>query len=164
MCLTRLKERVSSTEFYSVGILNKYILKIHKKSNDGSGKANAFESGNEEDFIIGVVYKIDKLEKTDLDKFEALGKGYNEKIVQIKLEDGSIINAQMYFADSNYIDDNLIQYDWYKNYIVTAAKENNFQESYVAFLESLPSKKDLNEKRRIKEENILNLHNEKTSR
>jgi hypothetical protein len=34
------------------------MLKFHKRSKDGSGKCNAFRTGSQADYVIGVVFEV----------------------------------------------------------------------------------------------------------
>ena len=83
MSSKRLNARIKATK-YANGKLLKHKLKFHKISKDGSGKCDAFETGDSNDFVLGVVYEIDKNDLEQLDRFEAKGKGYERKEVDRK--------------------------------------------------------------------------------
>ena len=52
-------------------------LEFHKVGRDGSAKCDAFETGNPDDSVIGVVFDIHTAEKNYLDQAEGLGVGYD---------------------------------------------------------------------------------------
>jgi gamma-glutamylcyclotransferase (GGCT)/AIG2-like uncharacterized protein YtfP len=78
MSSRRLKNRVESANVISTGILEKYKLKFHKISEDGSGKCDAFFTDNPTDNIYGVIYSINEKDLDKLDIFEARGHGYEK--------------------------------------------------------------------------------------
>ena len=49
----RLKERVGFFERCGAAYLSGYTLRFHKKSKDGSGKCDAFYTGNPNDVVWG---------------------------------------------------------------------------------------------------------------
>lgn len=66
MCTGRLtaKERCPSGISKCVAKLSGHVLKFHKLSKkDCSGKADAYETGNENDVVWGVVFSIDDSEE-----------------------------------------------------------------------------------------------------
>ena len=138
MCTNRLRERAPSCNFVAVGAVPRYILKFHKKSKDGSGKCNAYYTGNEQDTIIGAIFDIDPADKRKLENAEGLGSGYHEKEVKVYYKQGNI-KAFMYEADDWAIDDSLQPYTWYKDFVVQGAKEHNLPEDYIKELEAVPS-------------------------
>lgn len=129
MSSKRLKDRVPSASFVTIATLYKHDLRFHKKSKDGSGKCDAHETGNNEHSVIGVVFDISESEKPELDRKEGLGYGYAEKIVELTVHSGKVVEASTYYATN--IDPELNPYHWYKHHVVTGAKENGLPEGYV---------------------------------
>ena len=78
----------------------------------------------------GVVYEIDEKEKRNLDRKEGLGYGYNEMEVVLESDQGAV-TALMYVADSDYIDDTLKPYSWYKQLVLDGARQHGLPESYI---------------------------------
>ncbi len=77
MSIKRLLDRVPSAKKVGVGILEKHELKFHKISNkDGSAKCDAYETGNPMHKLYGVVFHISEQGKSELDRKEGLGYGY----------------------------------------------------------------------------------------
>lgn len=149
MSLKRLKDRVPSSVKLCNAFIEKYSLRIHKTSKDGSSKANILFTGNESDIVWGVIFEINKEEKKALDRAEGLGYGYNEKELIFTNEIGEQIKAIAYIADEKAIDDSLLPYHWYKNFITTGANENNLPKNYLLELKAIESIED-NDKERNK--------------
>src|SRR2546426_5243143 len=85
MSTDRLKSRgVSSAKFFRVAELANHALRFHKRSvKDGSGKANAYFTGNPSDTVRGVIFEIDRAEKTLLDRAEGIGHGYTDTEITV---------------------------------------------------------------------------------
>jgi len=147
LCFTRIHDRIGSVKYISIGRLLYHQLKIHKRSTDGSAKADAFETGNKSDFVLGVVYDIDPSEKQTLDRFEGLGAGYDEKEVSIILNSQELVTAQMYCANKSFIDSSLRPFSWYLKYIIIGATDYGFPDEYIKQLKSISSIADSNKKR-----------------
>ena len=149
MSVTRLEKRLSRVHQIGVYSLAKHDLRFHKISTDGSGKCDAYYTGNVSDLVIGILYEIDELEKPILDKIESLGYGYNEKKVLLTNEQGNLERAITYYAIR--IDASLLPYSWYKQHVLLGAREAYFPEYYINQIEAVAAKKDLNKKRKFKE-------------
>ena len=154
MLLSRITERVNSYKKICIGYLPHYALRFHKISKDGSGKANAFFTGNDEDNVWGVIGEISMADKKELDKFEGLGKGYNEDKVMIETENGRII-ATIYVADTQHIDTSILPYDWYKDLVLQGCVENQLPTGYIEFVRNLPNIKDVDNQRQQKHQKLL---------
>lgn len=127
--------------------------KVSKK--DGSAKANIIQTDNLADLVWGVLFTIDNDQKRLLDKAEGLGKGYNEDTLTFFDETNYSYTAQVYLADSNFIDNTLLPYDWYKEFIVSGAIQNKLPAEYIAQLQSISCVRDHDEERRMKNYSIL---------
>lgn len=130
--LQRLLLRVSSARTHFVASLKGYDLRFHKLGQDGSGKANAFYTGEESDVLHGVVYKMHGEHKPLLNRFEG---GYETR--QIELHDGEqFIDAFIYIAPNHPVDDTLMPYDWYQAYVTEGAKQHQLCQHYIERLKS----------------------------
>jgi gamma-glutamylcyclotransferase len=132
MLSSRITARVESAEYFNVGYVKNYSLKFHKKSRDGSGKANCFFTGKKTDQVQGVIYEVSKEDKGVLDKIEGVGFGYKEIILPIHLNDGRTLKCLLYVADNAYIDDSLKPYKWYWKYVYHGARENFLSVDYFS--------------------------------
>lgn len=129
MSSARLLARVPSACFITTATLIEHELRYHKRSADGSGKCNAFQTGNPNHQVLGVVFEISAAHKPDLDRYEGLGYGYEEKEVTLINSSGQEIIAYSYYATQ--IDHALKPYHWYKHHVMTGARENGLPEFYV---------------------------------
>ena len=144
-----------SAEVVGIARLEKYSICFHKRSwKDGSGKCNAFYTGNTCDEVLGVVYKILRSDKSVLDTYEGLGKGYDVHNISV-LCDKKEHNVFTYIADDTHIDDRLMPFSWYKKYVVYGARHHRLPESYIHSLKSIQAIEDPDLARRERELIIL---------
>lgn len=82
MCTGRLthRRRCPSARPELIAKLSGHKFGFHKISSDGSAKADAEYTGNNEDVVWGVVFSIDGSEEAALDQAEGLGNGYHEDL------------------------------------------------------------------------------------
>lgn len=155
MNLNRLTKRVPSAVKVSNAFLPGHKLVCNKISNDGSAKANILKTDIPAEIVWGALFSINSNEKALLDNAEGLGSGYNEETLTFYNEFNNPYSAQVYIADSKATDNNLLPYDWYKEFIVTGAIQNKLPADYISLLQSIPCIPDSDEKRRIKNYSIL---------
>ena len=155
MNLNRLTKRVPSAVKVCNAFLPGYKLVCNKISKDGSAKANIMKTDNLAELVWGVLFTIDDKEKPLLDKAEGLGKGYNEDKLTFFDDAGNTYTAQVYIADSNSIDNTLLPYDWYKEFIISGAIQNKLPAEYILQLQSITCIRDHDEERRTKNYSIL---------
>ena len=87
-----------------------------------------------------------------MDKAEGVGKGYEEKEVELLLKEESV-RAVTYYATS--VQRGLLPYHWYKAYVIEGAKQNGLPSDYIRTLDSMESVEDPVEGRRNLNESIL---------
>jgi gamma-glutamylcyclotransferase len=107
------------------------------------------------EIVWGVLFNIDSKEKRLLDKAEGLGIGYNEDRLTFIDENNNTHAAQVYIGDSKSLNNDLLPYDWYKEFIVTGAMQNNLPRHYISQLQSISCTTDPDETRRVKNYAIL---------
>ena len=149
MSLSRLRKRTPSAERIGACTLQHHDLRFHKHGADGSGKCDAFQTENSNDFVCGSLFRIDPVEKPALDSAEGLGFGYNEKLVSLTRDTGENVAAFTYYAIK--INDALKPYTWYLQHVVIGAKESNCPSSYVSRIQAIESVEDRNRQREMKE-------------
>jgi hypothetical protein len=132
--------------------LTGYRLNFHKRSVDGSGKADAEYTGDETDFVWGVVFELDPAEKPDLDKAEGLGEGYSEKAIILANPKGKQCSASMYYA--NDIDSALKPYSWYLRFVVEGARQHGLPPDYISQLECVQTLDDADRDRDMQRRRI----------
>lgn len=155
MFTNKLKINAPSASKICNAFIKGYILKCNKKSADQSAKGNIIRTGNEEDVVWGVIWTIDEQDKLTLDLAEGLGQGYIEETLSFLDSENGTHEAQVYIADNSAIADGLHPYDWYKEYIISGAVENNLAQDYIEKLKLIDFIEDTNEERRKKHFEIL---------
>ena len=136
MHTVRMRERVPSASPLGIGQLRGHTLRWHKRSKDRSGKCDAEATKCETDVVWGVVFACRASEKSALDQIEGLGRGCDEKEVEILTETG-VVKASMYCATDK--DPSLQPYHWYKAFVVNGAREHGLPQDYIDHLEAVPS-------------------------
>ena len=157
MSSRRLLSRVPSALKVGTAILSHHELRFHKVSNkDGSAKCDVMETGDQQHNVIGVVFDIPEIEKSNLDLAEGLGSGYEIKDVEVELFNGVVIEAYTYYATS--INPELQPFYWYKQHVLTGALEHGLPEYYVQFIQSISCVDDPDLERHNKELAIYDLN------
>lgn len=129
----RMLARVSTASPVAIGYVEGRQLRFHKRSVDGSAKADAALSPDADDCVWGVVYRLAQDEKRALDRFEFLGIGYDEELVAIETQNGSI-DAWIYVARKESVDDTLKPYSWYCDYVIAGARQHRLPFCYIGKL------------------------------
>ena len=158
-----MRARVSSAIPMTTGDVRRRKLVFHKRSVDGSAKADAAHSDVSTDCVWGVVYRIDRGQKPVLDAHEFLGVGYDELQVDVVANDRllrdppiqSIVKAWMYVARHESIDSTLLPYRWYLDFIVRGARQHRLPADHVACLKNVSAIVDPNEGRRSANRQII---------
>jgi gamma-glutamylcyclotransferase len=140
MSISRLRRRAPGALRLGLCVLRSHDLRFHKESEDGSGKCDAFLTGNATDSVYGSLFEIGLAEKLSLDLVEGLGSGYDEKKVSLINVSGETVDAVTYYARE--IDETLKPYSWYMNHVLMGAYESNCPPGYVARIESIQSMED----------------------
>ncbi len=142
LLLARMHGRAPSAEPVTTVRLPGYALRFHKRGRDGSGKADAFFTGRGQDVVCGVVYELSPADKAALDLAEGLGRDYFEHPVELTGGDGTGFHASVYTASPSMIDGRLVPFSWYKEMVVSGAREHGLPAQYVAALESVEARAD----------------------
>lgn len=137
----RMRARVPSATPIAKGYVPGRRFALHKRSEDGSAKADALFTGRVSDRVWGIVYQLDAAEKPILDEHEFLGVGYDEHVVDVVAEQEEL-SAGMYVARAEAIDGSLLCYSWYKELVVHGAREHSLPADYIAQLQNFASTLD----------------------
>lgn len=152
MLSKRLQERTPSASVITTGHIKNHRLTFNKVSMDGSGKCDIEITNQETDIIYGVLFNIKSSEKPKLDIAEGLGKGYDEKLIEIETTEGTE-KALTYMATKT--EKALQPYHWYKAIVICGAIEHQLPQDYIEWLRTTISKEDFNIERRAKSEAII---------
>jgi cation transport regulator ChaC len=155
MWTARLRTRMPSCKPLGIATLPGHALRFHKRSKDGSGKCNAFGSGNDSS-VIGVLFSFDPAERAKLDKAEGVGSGYEPSMVTVINEKGRRRKVLTYLATHESIDDSLRPYSWYKDLILAGGREHGLPPEYVAeYIQSAEAIEDPDKTRDRKRRAVL---------
>jgi len=148
----RLLERIPRASKHCVATLHQHQLCWHKKGQDLSGKCDVAFTGNPEDTVYGVVYRMTHDEKLELDAYEGAGIGYERREIQVTALHGEIIEVFTYYALE--IDQRRQPYHWYKEHVLRGALEHEFPSHYVEYIKGTQSIDDLDAQRHHRELSI----------
>ena len=149
MSIRRLRRRVSGALSLGRAVLPAHDLRFHKVGRDGSGKCDAFFTGNSRDLIHGMVFRLEPDDKQVLDRIEGLGAGYDEKPVLLSLAGGGEIEAVTYVA--THLDPRLLPYSWYKAHVLAGARDARLPGAYVNRIRAVRAINDPDRRRRARE-------------
>ena len=152
----RMLNRVPSACPVAIGHVEQRQLRFHKRSVDGSAKADAAFTGVPEDRVWGVVYRLSPDEKPELDKHEFLGIGYDQELVEVTTSSGSI-DAWMYVARHDAIDQTLKPYAWYHDYVIVGAQQHRLPFCYIYNLMRVETTLDPDRERHEQNRQLINL-------
>ena len=149
----RLQDRVPSAKAIGTHTLPAHDLRFHKRSDkDGSGKCDAYYTGDKNHAVIGRLFTIAAAEVDALDKAEGLGAGYLKKEIPIPNKTGAPETAFTYYAAPTAIDTTIHPFTWYKQHVLTGAKEAGLPPDYIKKIQAVtatPDPKPLREKREM---------------
>ncbi len=139
MARTRLEQRVGRCHSVGHGWLGGFDLRFHKRGRDGSGKCDAFATGDSADVLHGVLYGLTVDQRETLHGIE--GPDYAVLAVSVAHRDGSL-GAFLYVARPHVIESDLVPFDWYKAYVAAGAHEALLPGPYRARIAAQPSRVD----------------------
>ncbi len=129
MSLARLRARTPSARPLGCHQLPQHLLRFHKAGRDGSGKCDAWYTGNAQHSIFGALFEIHRDDRHLLDMAEGLGMGYEQKTVTVYCTAGRPVYAETYFATA--ITERLKPFDWYLDHVLRGARESGLPADYV---------------------------------
>lgn len=145
LLFARLYARCSSIVHLGVGRLARHRLTFNKPGGDNSGKCGIEEVDSDE-YVLGVMYQMDRHEKLVLDEIEGNGHGYVDRNVQVQTKRGTM-NCFTYYP--TVFNAELRPYDWYKAFVLEGARENSFPVHYLEMIAAVESMLDPHHQRRL---------------
>ncbi len=149
MSSARLIARTPSAKAVATACLPEYTMGYTKLGVDASGKCGINPSNNSEDRVYGVLFKIHRAEKDELDAFEGLGLVYTDLEVTVYDQNNEPKQAITYVPLSE--DKGLLPWDWYKHHVVSGAYEFDLPQEYIKQLEAVEAMPDSNQARKDRE-------------
>jgi len=160
MAEDRLRRRIASARKIGLVTLPGYRLTFGNASTkDGSAKCDALFTGNQDDLVLAVLYRMQAAEKNLLDYFEGLGVEYRDAFIRTQLPGGKEIEALIYFATN--LDPQLRPYHWYKEHVLRGAEENGLPQDYIDRIRAIEAIDDPDSERVARELAIYSLPVEK---
>ena len=139
MARSRLEQRVGRCVAVGHGWLDGFALRFHKRGRDGSGKCDAYATGDPGDMLHGVIYGMSADQREALHGFE--GPDYAVHTISAVHRDGPV-QAFLYVARAHAIDAGLVPFDWYKAYVAAGAREAMLPDAYRARIAAQPARPD----------------------
>lgn len=139
MWLRRIELRLGPCETIGIASLRGYALRFHKRGSDGSGKCDAFHTGNPADTLYGVVYSLNQAQRDMLDEFE--GPGYASRDVSVRTQSG-MLAAYAYVARAGHVDADLQPFSWYKAIVLAGAQAHGLPAHYIENLAAVRASPD----------------------
>lgn len=145
MSLRRIGRRAACARLLGTFHLESHSLRFHKVGQDGSGKCDAFFTGDPTDGVIGRLFDLSPDGQRSLDRAEDLGTGYGRKVVRVRDSAGEMVEAFTYFA--LVIDSGMVPFAWYKHHVWVGALEAELPSAYLRTIEDHPAMIDADEAR-----------------
>lgn len=152
MLLRRIELRLGACEAVGVASLAGYALRFHKRGRDGSGKCDAFRTGDPADTLYGVVYALSEAQRSRLDELE--GPGYGSRDVRVRIPSGEL-TAYAYVARPGHVDAELLPFEWYKSIVVAGARDHGLPGHYVETITTVSALTDPDSERHSMHVEIL---------
>ena len=151
----RLISRTPGARLLGNARLPDWSLRFDKRSRDESGKCTIHPGGDGVHFAI---FEMSADDKRVLDGIEGLGDGYEHVVLDIP----GFGDCFSYIAQSAFIDESLLPYDWYKALVHAGARFHGFPDGYRRRIEAVPSRPDPDPERRASQwalaEKVITAH------
>jgi gamma-glutamylcyclotransferase (GGCT)/AIG2-like uncharacterized protein YtfP len=132
---TRMLERVGEFSIIGKGVLSDFRLAFNKKAQGKVGEAYANVMPSSGDYVEGVVYQFDEIQK--LDKPEGYPNHYDRKLMTISIG-GESTEAWVYFAQESRIAEGLLPSKEYLEHLMQG--KEYLSEGYWQHLEDIKIK------------------------
>lgn len=143
----RFKERVPSALSIGPAEVRGYRMAFHKRGADGSGKATLQHTGQSEDRVPGVLFRIDRDELPGLDGIEG---GYERALRPVIARSGHSVDAFLYVALPASLRPGLEPFDWYVQLVVHGARQHRLPPEHVLWIECQNTQPDPDGERRAR--------------
>jgi hypothetical protein len=136
MSTRRLQARLPHSEPLGYAWLRGYEVVFHKRGyGDASGKCGLLTADNNA-LAHGVEFAIRDEDQALLDTIEGVGHGY--RCHEVVVEHGSlgVLTCLTYLA--TVLDESLRPFHWYRQHVITGAREHGLPADYQRRLKALP--------------------------
>lgn len=135
----RMRARLGHCSLLGKAWLDGYTLRFHKNGMDGSGKCDAFQTGQAKDRLYAAVFELSSSQKHRLDKIE--GSGYASLSVRMDSESGSL-RGELYVTKPQFIDTTLRPFCWYKALVLEGALHLGLPPTYTGAIRAVDARAD----------------------
>ena len=154
----RLRDPARAPSAVALGVASApgFRMRFHKIGTDGSGKCTLIPTGNDADVVHGVLYELANRDLAGLDREEGVHLGgYARHSLRLRFPGGDTTEAMTYIAGGQYIDASCLPFDWYRDLVVTGAREHRLPPAYIRELEQTPAVPDPNAPRAARVRRLL---------
>lgn len=158
MFSARLHKVVPQATCLGVAKIMGYKLYFHSRGHDDpSGKCNIIPVKDPDCEVYGVLYEINESERHLLDKDQSLGCGTQSITIKVfpNLSTSSGVFAYTYIAHKDNIFEDLVPYHWYKEMVLSGAREHQLPSEYIHHLEQYAVTYDPNVQRANRQKRYL---------
>ncbi len=166
MFSARLQKVVPEATYLGVAKLMGYKLFFHNRGHDDpSGKCNIVPVKDPSCEVFGVVYEISTRDRYLLDKDQSLGCGNQDvtlKVFPVNTDETNAFGtcdkgvfAFTYIAHKENIFEDLVPYHWYKEMVLSGAREHHLPSDYIHHLEQYAVTLDPNVQRANRQKRYL---------
>jgi len=134
MSSARIEARLGPCRCLGTASLLAHALRFHKRGRDGSGKCDAYFTGDDGDVVHGVLYEIGLGQAERLDGIE--GSDYRRGTLTVRTGAG-MLESYAYLALPSAIESALRPYPWYREFVLAGAREAGLPAAYVAAIDSV---------------------------
>ncbi len=128
MSSRRIEARLGACRALGKACLKGYRLSFSKRGRDVSGKCNLHCTGDGRQRVYGGLFQLGDSQAQALDKFE--GSGYARQNISLTYQNRPQ-EAYTYIALSQWIDESLVPFDWYRSLVLQGAIEQGLPRAYV---------------------------------
>ena len=152
MLAARIEGRLGPCERVGAASLPGYTLRFHKRGGDGSGKCDAFRTGNPADQVWGALFGLAREQLDELDRIE--GPGYERATVEVTAPEGSL-KADLYVAKPDAVEPGLPPFGWYREMVLAGARELDLPRDYIDAIKAVRPAVDPSAERVARNRDIL---------
>lgn len=150
--VARMASRVRSARLLTVATLPGHRLAFDKRGSDGSAKANVRPEEGER--VFGALFEIAVAERAVLDAVEGAPHEYHVFDEVVETAEGPV-EAFTYKASPETLADDLVPFDWYRDFVLHGARAHGFPEEYVRAIEGVLVRPDEDRERTARARALL---------
>lgn len=131
----RLRDRVAGAALLGSATVAGKTLRFHKRGRDRSAKCNIVACDDE---IHVAIYRISAVDKSQLDRIEGVGYGYDIELLDVP----GYGECFTYVAADSHIQDGLRPYVWYRELVLVGCELHRFPAEYRSAVRAITVRND----------------------